>query len=134
MPKEREGVKRETSPEIAAIMRIVDKGKPVLVIDRKGKRIRVRCWECDNLCTAKTKRHQKIGKVCDDCIDLLIQESLDKYQKEVDAGIPRERRMVESRIDLMWHLDKRWHDKLRNALLAFPEPEPKTPLEFKRKA
>jgi hypothetical protein len=46
---------------------------------QKGKKPQVQCASCKKLCVARLKRQQRVGMVCDSCIDQLVAEAVEKY-------------------------------------------------------
>ncbi len=83
----------------------------VFLIGPNGEKS-AKCPRCPNIVLLKGRKQRSIGALCQKCRRELADESLEKHQREVDAGIPENMRCFEWPVAYLIWLDQEWWDLL----------------------
>jgi hypothetical protein len=110
-------------PELAEWIEDMEALRPkVFLIGKRGEK-QAACPLCHKLVLLKGYRQRKLGALCPECIDAEVAEALRKYQELIDAGVPKDRRYVETPMHFNWFLTDEWWDKLRDGILRLNSEE-----------
>lgn len=92
------------------------------VVDRGGKRTRVRCAYCPTMIEVRTRREKKCGSTCKPCLDSMLDTIIAHARAQMSDGTPANMRWIMMPRDNAVPLA--FIDVIRDAICAIDPPRP----------